>query len=101
MVAGVSVKRCLAVIGAGSWGTALAVHLARCGHDVRLWGRDESAVTRMAETRANAASLPGIVLPSGLAPTPGLVATLDGADDVVVVVPSHALRNCLALLAPL
>ncbi|KEZ76535.1 NAD(P)H-dependent glycerol-3-phosphate dehydrogenase [Salinisphaera hydrothermalis] len=92
---------CLAVIGAGSWGTALAVHLARRGHAVRLWGRDPSAIEAMAESRTNARYLPGVEFPATLEPTAELAAAVDGADDIVVVVPSHALRACLEALAPL
>ncbi len=44
---------CVAVLGAGSWGTALAVHLSRVGHDVRLWGRDRALVDDMTANRAN------------------------------------------------
>ena len=46
--------RSVAVLGAGSWGTALAVHLGRLGHDVRLWGRDRLLVDDMRARRANA-----------------------------------------------
>lgn len=91
----------LAVIGAGSWGTALAVHLARRGHAVRLWGRDPAAIEAMAESRINARYLPGIEFPATLEPTAELAAAVDDADDIVVVVPSHALRACLVALAPL
>lgn len=93
--------RCLAVVGAGSWGTALAVQLARSGHAVRLWGRDAAAVEAMAADRVNARYLPDVTLPATLYPMTALAAAVDGADDVVVVVPSHALRTCLEALAPL
>ncbi|HET7315458.1 NAD(P)H-dependent glycerol-3-phosphate dehydrogenase [Salinisphaera sp.] len=93
--------RCYAVIGAGSWGTALAVQLARRGHAVRLWGREAAAIEAMAEARANARYLPEATFPATLAPTADLGAAVDGADDIVVVVPSHALRACLDALAPL
>ena len=55
----------IAVLGSGSWGTALAVHLARTGHDVRLWARDHALASTMASVRENAAYLPGISLPRG------------------------------------
>ena len=54
------------MLGAGSWGTALAVHLSGCGHDVRLWARDPALVAEMAERRANPTYLPDVTL-SGLA----------------------------------
>ena len=56
----------VAVIGSGSWGTALAVHLARVGHDVTLWGRDASLVAEMRRRQANPIYLPDIVFPTGL-----------------------------------
>jgi len=57
-----------AVLGAGSWGTALAIQLARCGHRVLLWGRDAAAIARMAAERVNARYLPGIALPAAIQP---------------------------------
>ena len=59
----------IGVLGSGSWGTALAVHLARTGHDVRLWARDAALAAQLAATRTNAPYLPGIDLPSSLTPT--------------------------------
>ena len=50
----------IAILGAGSWGTALAVHAARVGHDVRFWGRDATLIREIADTRENAHYLPGI-----------------------------------------
>jgi glycerol-3-phosphate dehydrogenase (NAD(P)+) len=89
----------IAVLGAGSWGTALAIQLARCGHRVLLWGRDAEAIARMVAERVNARYLPGIGLPAGIEP----VASLDfvrGADELLVVVPSHAFRETIAALGP-
>jgi len=53
----------VAVLGAGSWGTALAVHLSRVGHDVRLWARDQTLVDDMIDRRANVVYLPDVTLP--------------------------------------
>jgi glycerol-3-phosphate dehydrogenase (NAD(P)+) len=92
---------CLAVVGAGSWGTALAIHLAQRGHAVRLWGRAAAAIERMAASRVNSAYLPEISFPATLVPVADLGAAISGAEDIVVVVPSHALRACLERLAPL
>ena len=61
----------IGVIGSGSWGTALAAHLAHTGHDVRLWARDAALSSEMAALRENRVYLPGIELPSALAPTSG------------------------------
>lgn len=82
----------IGVLGSGSWGTALAVHLARTGHDVRLWARDASLAHAMAASRENATYLPGISLPPSLTPTDSLDAALEEAQFVVVAVPSHGLR---------
>lgn len=90
----------MAVIGAGSWGTALAIQLTRNGNPTRLWGRDADALRRLARERVNARYLPDCPFPRALTPEPDLDACLAGADDVLVAVPSHALRETLELLAP-
>ena len=61
--------RTVTVLGAGSWGTALAVHLGRVGHDVRLWARDRALVDDMAARRANAVYLPDVPLPDSVVVT--------------------------------
>ncbi len=66
------------MLGAGSWGTALAVHLAREGRTVRLWARDPQLVERMSATRENPRYLPGAMLPPGVTPMSALGAALDG-----------------------
>jgi glycerol-3-phosphate dehydrogenase (NAD(P)+) len=81
----------VAVLGAGSWGTALSVHLARLGHEVRLWGRDPALVERLVETGENAVYLPGVALERVHA-TADLDAAVGGATLVVVAVPSQGLR---------
>ncbi|MES1924516.1 NAD(P)H-dependent glycerol-3-phosphate dehydrogenase [Salinisphaera sp. T31B1] len=93
--------RCMAVLGAGSWGTALAIQLARNGNDVRLWARDTAAIQAMSGARENRRYLPGCPLPDTLDPCADMAAAVEGADDVLVVVPSHALRECLTALEPL
>ena len=82
----------IGVLGSGSWGTALGVHLARTGHEVRLWARDAALVEQMASARANATYLPGIELPSALRPTSVLGDAVAGAAFVVMAVPSHGVR---------
>jgi glycerol-3-phosphate dehydrogenase (NAD(P)+) len=91
----------IAVMGAGSWGTALAVHLGRTGHEVRLWGRDRALISDMCARRANAVYLPDVVLPSTVDPVPALEQALRGADYVVVAVPSHGVRTAVRVAAPL
>lgn len=87
--------RSVAVVGAGSWGTALAVHLARVGHRVQLWARDTDLVAAMNARRANAVYLPDITFPDSLTATDDLPGALCGTQLVVVAVPSHGLRQVL------
>jgi glycerol-3-phosphate dehydrogenase (NAD(P)+) len=85
----------IAVLGAGSWGTALAVHFAGAGgHRVKLWARDQELARRMAEERTNPEYLPGVELPPLLEPTSDLEA-LPGCDFYLLVVPSHGFRQVL------
>jgi glycerol-3-phosphate dehydrogenase (NAD(P)+) len=90
----------IGVLGSGSWGTALAVHLAGTGHDVRLWARDPALAAAMAERRENAAYLPGITLPPALQPTPDLARAAGGAEFLVMAVPSHGLRGVARAASP-
>jgi len=89
-----------AVLGAGSWGTALAVHLASVGHDVALWGRDAGLIDEMRSRRANPTYLPDVVLPDGVRPTMSIDEALSGARHVIVAVPSHGLRSVIKSAAP-
>lgn len=91
----------LAVLGAGSWGTALAALTARNGVPTRLWGRDAGALAAMADTRQNQRYLPDIQLPAELRFEPDLAAALRGAGVVLIVVPSHAFASMLDEIAPL
>jgi glycerol-3-phosphate dehydrogenase (NAD(P)+) len=84
--------RNVGVLGAGSWGTALAVHLARIGHTVRLWARDPALVAAMRDRRVNPVYLPETAFPESLSVTDQLADALGGAALVVVAVPSHGLR---------
>lgn len=88
-------SKTIGVIGAGSWGTALAVHFAGAGnHRVLLWARHSELVQRMAAERANPDYLPGVTLPPSLEPTADL-GEIAGCDLVHVVVPSHGFREVL------
>ncbi|RMG31101.1 MAG: NAD(P)-dependent glycerol-3-phosphate dehydrogenase [Gammaproteobacteria bacterium] len=89
----------VAVLGAGSWGTALAIHLAGNGHAVTLWGHLPEEMATLARERANPYYLPGIPFPETLTPTADLESAL-AADTWLVVVPSHAFRAVLARIAP-
>ena len=90
----------MTVLGAGSWGTALAVHLARAGRPVRLWARDDRLVADMRQDRINARYLPEIPLPDLVVPTSSLDDAMDGAAFVIVAVPSHGLRAVVRAAAP-
>lgn len=87
--------------GAGSWGTALAVLLAKAGRNVRLWGREASEMAEMAAKRVNTAFLPDVPLPDSLFVTSDLAEALNGVHNVMIVVPSHAFREHLTQLLPL
>jgi glycerol-3-phosphate dehydrogenase (NAD(P)+) len=82
-----------AVLGGGSWGTALAAHLARCGHEARLWTRDPAVASEVNERRQNAAYLPGVILPETLPATSELAVALEDAETVLVAVPSQFCRG--------
>jgi len=91
----------VAVLGAGSWGTALAILLGCKGVHVRLWGHEEAHVARLRRDRENREFLPGVPLPPVITPVDDLTEALEGAEEVLVVVPSHAFRATLQGLAPL
>jgi glycerol-3-phosphate dehydrogenase (NAD(P)+) len=90
----------VAVLGAGSWGTALAALIARHGHPTVLWGRDADGVAAIGQRHENPRYLPGIALPESLRATTDLAGALRDADLVLVVVPSHAFAETLRKLAP-
>jgi glycerol-3-phosphate dehydrogenase (NAD(P)+) len=89
-----------AVLGAGSWGTAIAIHLGTVGRDVALWGRDQTLMAEMSARRANPTYLPDITFPAGVRPTASLAEALDGARHVIVAVPSHGLRAVVRAATP-
>jgi glycerol-3-phosphate dehydrogenase (NAD(P)+) len=96
-----SSTRQIAVLGAGSWGTALAIHLATAGREVCLWGRDAALIGEMRTRRANPTYLPDVTFPEKIHPTESLEQALDGARHVVIAVPSHGLRAIVRNAAPL
>ncbi len=89
----------IAVLGAGSWGTALAILLARNGHRVALWGRSSQHVLDMAKKRCNRRYLPEHAFPDGLLPTADLDEAVAESQIVLLAVPSHAFQACCANLA--
>jgi glycerol-3-phosphate dehydrogenase (NAD(P)+) len=88
------------VLGAGAWGSALAVHLGSIGHDVRLWARDPDLVAEMNQRRANPIYLPDVQLPSSVSPDASIEHAVTAADLIVAAVPSHGLRAVLRSAAP-
>jgi len=90
----------VAVLGSGSWGTALAVHLARTGHRAILWGIETDELTAMARDRTNRRYLPGIELPDGVEIEHGFERAVAQADQLLLVVPSHAFREVLQRVKP-
>ncbi len=92
--------RSVTVLGAGSWGTALAVHLARVGHHVNLWARDAALVAEIQARRANAVYLPGVALPSEVNVTNSLGDAVSGRDLVVSAIPSHGCRPVIRSAVP-
>ncbi len=85
----------ITIIGAGSWGTALAVLLGSNGKQVTLWGRKEDGIEETAHTRVNARFLPGVSIPDAVEVTDDLDYALSGTKMLVLSVPSQALRSVL------
>lgn len=90
----------IAVLGAGSFGTALAIHLARRKSDTLLWGRDAAKMAAMQEARENKQYLPGCAFPIQLRATADLDSTIEACDDILISTPSHALRATLMAIKP-
>src|SRR5262245_25134752 len=88
----------IAIIGAGSWGTALAVIAARAGHDVRLCSRNAAVVSSINEQRVNSRYLSSTSIPAGVTATGDFKAALDDATLVLLAVPSHAARETLTAI---
>ncbi len=91
----------MTVLGAGSYGTALAFCLARNGVQTYLWGRDTAHVEALAKERQNSRYLPGFTFPDSLQPNTNLADVVSRSKDILVVVPSHAFKAMLIQLADL
>ncbi len=85
--------RKIAIIGAGSWGTALALVAARAGNRIRLWAHSAEVASLLQLERENKIYLPGFKLPDSIDPTNDLAEALNDAEIVLTVVPSHACRD--------
>ncbi|NEX18756.1 NAD(P)-dependent glycerol-3-phosphate dehydrogenase [Thiorhodococcus mannitoliphagus] len=89
----------VALLGPGSWGTALGLQLCRNGHSVRLWGHEAAQIEAITQERQNTQFLPGFPFPATMTATASLDEALADATDCLVVVPSHAFRQVCSQLA--
>ena len=91
----------IAILGAGAWGTALAISLARRGgHELCLWAHSPDHARQLAETGENSRYLPGYILPADVHITPALAESIVDADIILCVTPSQALRSIMKEIAP-
>lgn len=88
----------IAILGAGAWGTALAIHLAHRGQAVRLWSMEPAEITAMQSAHANDRFLPGFTFPDTISPTNDLAAAIDDVDTAIIAIPSVAFRKTLVML---
>jgi glycerol-3-phosphate dehydrogenase (NAD(P)+) len=86
----------VAVVGAGSWGTGLAIHLARQGKRVALWARDPALAAQIGDRRENSRYLPDLAIPGGVRATSDAQEALEGATIVLVAIPSHGVEEVIA-----
>jgi glycerol-3-phosphate dehydrogenase (NAD(P)+) len=94
-------QKAIAVLGAGSFGTALAILLARNGNATRLWGRNSAQLNAMAEKRENQKYLPDVAFPENLTVTSDLALALENVEDILVVTPSYAFSQTLSQIKEL
>jgi glycerol-3-phosphate dehydrogenase (NAD(P)+) len=90
----------IGVVNAGGWGTALAVHLARSGHHVRLYCRRSELAREIGSTRQNEVYLPGVTIPEGVEASADIRTVVEGARAVLLVPISRATREFARLIAP-
>lgn len=91
----------ITVIGAGSWGTALAIVLSEKGYDVRLWGHRKEHVEFLIKERENTQYLKGIPFPGNLCPVSDLELAVNGTSIILMVVPSHSFRQVFLKIMPI
>lgn len=85
----------ICILGAGSWGTALAIRLAKNNHRVSLWGRVEDGIEMIARDHENHQYLPGISIPEQVRPTADMASAMEGATWLILSIPTQALREVL------
>jgi glycerol-3-phosphate dehydrogenase (NAD(P)+) len=90
----------IAIIGAGSWGTALAVIAARAGHEVQLWSRNQEVVSSINAQHLNPSYLTSVQIPSSVVASNEIDAVLNHAEHVLFAAPSHAARELFTTMAP-
>ena len=88
----------IAILGAGSWGTALALYLSRRGQTVFLWSQEASEIKALLADRANNQFMPGFDFPETIHPTVNLAEAIAAVDDVLIAIPSAGFRKTLVLL---
>lgn len=91
----------IAILGAGSWGTAIALYLARREQRVQLWSVDANEIKALKADHANKQFLPGFPFPDTIHPTDSLAEALSNVEDILIAVPSVGYRNTLTLLKPM
>lgn len=94
-------KTAITVLGAGSYGSALAVSLARNGHNTLIWGHSDDHIKRLQNDRENKAFLPGVTFPERLHPESDLAKCIAATDTILLVVPSHVFGLVLSQVKPL
>jgi glycerol-3-phosphate dehydrogenase (NAD(P)+) len=90
----------IAVIGAGSWGTALAIVAARGGHDVTIWSRSEPVVEAINRDHVNSSYLTGVLIPGDVHATKHLAEAVVERELIILAAPSHAIRDLVATMSP-
>jgi glycerol-3-phosphate dehydrogenase (NAD(P)+) len=90
----------IAVIGAGSWGTALSIVAGRAGHDVRVWSRNAEVIDEINRVHVNSRYLEKFEIPKSVLATGDLASSVDAAELVILAAPSHATRELLVKLLP-
>ncbi len=91
----------IAILGAGSWGTSLALYLSRLGQVVRLWTHDSADIAKMQAERMNNRYMPGFTFPETLQPIANLSEAISDVRDILIAVPSSSFRDVLVRLKPL